>query len=67
MKKKTATVTYDVNGKRFDIVMDVTGVPEEKEAKHIAMESLAKHAIKEDMDNQGLEGHHKLIAITENF
>lgn len=66
MKTSKATVIYEINGKRHEIDIDTQFVPTEKEAKHIAMESLAKNAIKEDMRMNGITGDPKIVDIVQD-
>lgn len=66
MKTNKATVIYEINGKRYEVDIDTQFVPAEKEAKHIAMESLAKNAIKEDMRMNGITGDPKVVDIVQD-
>ncbi|MGL5787778.1 MAG: hypothetical protein ACRCX4_13325 [Bacteroidales bacterium] len=63
MKTNKATVIYEIKGKRYEVDFDTKFVPTEKEAKHIAMESLAKEAIKNDMHVNGITGDPKIVDV----
>lgn len=63
MKTSKATVIYEIKGKRYEVDINTEFVPTEKEAKHIAMESLAKDAIKKDMHENGITGDPKIVDI----